>query len=214
MNGGITGANNVLPNTHCDLYGYSAYDIVLTDIRNSADPTTITSALNYIASKAPDSRDFRNNNIYISEIGIAERPYPNVDTASLLSNFISQSLLWGAPLVNTWALYDNECTTYLPTTNDTCPGYWMRKPDGTLSHTYEIIKSVFSVTPTPTTRQSSCDPTGDGSVDLLDFQLWKDEFLLVKRSTHTDCFHRDGKVDLLDFQAWKDISFNKITDPS
>lgn len=217
MKGATTVTNDVLPNTHCDLYGYSAYDTVLMNVSNSADTSSLTKALDYIASKAPDSKDFGNKNIYISEIGIAERPYLTIDTGLLLTKYISQALSWGTPLVNTWALYDNECTVYLPTSNDSCPGYWVKKPDGSLSNTFQNIKAKFTIIPTPTlttNRQAlSCDPNKDGEVNQQDFQYWKDELIGEKTTKLTDCFHSDGVVDLLDFQVWKDIAISRVRVP-
>jgi len=52
----------------------------------------------------------------------------------------------------------------------------------------------------------TCDPVPDGVIDLLDFQLWKDEYTGVVNTKKTACFANDKSVvDLIDFQVWLDI---------
>lgn len=45
------------------------------------------------------------------------------------------------------------------------------------------------------------DANGDGKTDLVDFTIWKKEYLarLIARAD----FNKDGKVDLVDFTVWK-----------
>jgi len=156
MRGGVAAINAVVPKTYCDLYGYSAYDTVLSNISSTTEAAIpLSQALNYIASKAPPSKDFGHKNIYISELGIAERNYPGVDTAAFMTRYAEEAITWGVPYVNLWTLYDNDCPSYLPTTDTTCPGYWMRKPTNELSNTYLALKNRFNLlaptsTPIPT----------------------------------------------------------------
>ena len=228
MQGGTTAINSVIPNTYCDLYGYSAYDTVLTNVSLSADITRLSKALDYAATKTPRSQAFGNKNIYISEIGFTERMYASFDTGKLLSKYVKNALDWGVPYVNLWTLYDNECTSYLPTTDNSCPGYWMRKPSGILSKTYESIKNDFMMTqipeatptntPTPTLITNptikiitlSCDPNKIGSslnnIDDTDYSLWKDEYSKVKQTKYSDC-NNDNSVDILDFNKLRDLRF-------
>jgi len=51
MEGKKTATNNVIPYTHCDLYGYSAYDTMLADDNMS----TFLAALNYLSNKSNGS---------------------------------------------------------------------------------------------------------------------------------------------------------------
>ena len=67
-------------------------------------------------------------------------------------------------------------------------------------------------TATPTPTKLSCDPVKDGVIDLLDFQLWKDEYIKAKTSTLASCFSPNKAVDLLGFQVWKDI-YLKVKKP-
>jgi hypothetical protein len=48
-----------------------------------------------------------------------------------------------------------------------------------------------------------CDPNGDGKLDRADYDWWKDEYTGIKFSKNSDCFKSDGVVDILDFQVWK-----------
>ncbi|MBI2443333.1 MAG: hypothetical protein HYV40_05525 [Candidatus Levybacteria bacterium] len=56
---------------------------------------------------------------------------------------------------------------------------------------------IPSPTPTPLTG----DINKDGKVDLLDFNIWRDEFLGDVTTKQSD-LNSDGKVDLLDFNIW------------
>lgn len=61
-----------------------------------------------------------------------------------------------------------------------------------------------TITPQPSPTPSIfCDPNGDGTINMLDFQWWKDEFIKIRPTTISDCFKPDRVVDLLDFQVWK-----------
>jgi hypothetical protein len=46
------------------------------------------------------------------------------------------------------------------------------------------------------------DANKDGKVDLVDFTIWKKEYLLDGKPGMAD-FNKDGKVDLVDFTIWK-----------
>lgn len=59
-------------------------------------------------------------------------------------------------------------------------------------------------TPTPTTLLGDAD--GNGTVDILDYNIWREEFLDRLQTKKAD-FNKDGKVDLLDFSIWRN-AFN------
>ena len=124
-NDGNVGTNYVVPRTHCDLYGWSSWDYT---INHPTDDDYVTKALNYYASKAPDSPDFGSKNVYLSEFGYPERLFGSANVIRVLNNGIDKALDWGVPYINFWALYDGDCTAY-PATKDTdCKGHWIRKP--------------------------------------------------------------------------------------
>lgn len=88
----------------------------------------------------------------------------------------------------------------------------------------------ISIFPKPPTcaRKSEGDANCDGRVDMIDFELWRREFL--NRSLQADCprlgtpegllrpcqltaradFDGNGRVDLLDFNSWRITFFNEI----
>jgi len=46
------------------------------------------------------------------------------------------------------------------------------------------------------------DANGDGVVDILDYNIWRDEFLGILTTKKSD-FNHDGIIDLLDFNIWR-----------
>lgn len=46
------------------------------------------------------------------------------------------------------------------------------------------------------------DANGDGSVDILDYNIWRNEFLGISTTKQSD-FNNDGIVDILDFTIWR-----------
>ncbi|MFS0851489.1 hypothetical protein AB3M93_18785 [Novosphingobium panipatense] len=153
MEGRPTATNNVVPRTHCDLYGYSSYDTTLPS--QGFSRSKFVEAIKYLKQKAPDSKIFGKDNVFISEIGQPERDYPpfvynkNAEARNIdvLIEQISTSLRLKLPYVNIWTLYDNECTHFATKSDDFrtsgCPGFWMVKPSGTLSDTYQMIAGSF-----------------------------------------------------------------------
>lgn len=139
MQGRRTVTNNVLPYTHCDLYSYSSYDIIG---QASEDPTLTTSrqafrdALDYIASKAPDSAAFGNKNVYVGEYGWPEVTSSQDPVAStekslrVIRMTTEEALAWGCPYMLYWQVYDNECRV-VPPANADARGFYLIKPDGT-----------------------------------------------------------------------------------
>lgn len=69
---------------------------------------------------------------------------------------------------------------------------------------YPGVTITPTLTPTliPTTAGVVGDANSDGMVDLVDFEIWKREYLGKTTSTKAD-FNRDGKANLVDFAIWK-----------
>jgi hypothetical protein len=146
IKGDKTAANNVLPNTHCDLYGYSSYDTG-TDFNY---PERFTEALQYLASKAPDSQAFGDKNIYISEFSVAE-VYGVSYAVYITEEKVNQALEFGVPYFMHWQMFDNECTVYPNPTDADCPGFWIKKPSGAVAPVYESTYLKYQIDTTPPT---------------------------------------------------------------
>ncbi|MBI2443191.1 MAG: hypothetical protein HYV40_04780, partial [Candidatus Levybacteria bacterium] len=72
-----------------------------------------------------------------------------------------------------------------------------------------IVTSTPTRTPTPTPSLLG-DINKDGTVDLLDFNIWRDEFLGMT-STKQSNLNNDEVVDLLDFNLW--LTAYRINNP-
>lgn len=57
-------------------------------------------------------------------------------------------------------------------------------------------------TVTPTLAPVPSDINKDGSVNILDYNIWRDEFKKIV-STKLSDINKDGNVDLLDFNIWR-----------
>lgn len=76
------------------------------------------------------------------------------------------------------------------------------------SGSYIITQAI--ATPTPTNPPRPGDANGDGIVDIIDYNIWRDEFIAVNTPLgggfRAD-FNQDGTVDLVDFNIWRN-AFN------
>ncbi|MBC7960664.1 MAG: hypothetical protein H7X94_12415, partial [Vallitaleaceae bacterium] len=132
--------NRVLPYTHMDLYSYSVYEPTLP-----VDSNTLIANLDYLKSKAPDSAAFGADNIYIGEFGVPENNYPANSQLTNTKNVIETALSWGAKYAVYWQLYCNEnSSTYSGRpTNTNVRGFWLIRPDSTVSPSYDYLKGIF-----------------------------------------------------------------------
>jgi len=145
--------NDVVPHTYCDLYSYSAYDTIhyarneetLEEARQR-----FRAALDYLASKAPDSADFGNKNIYIGEFGQPEvkshqdREITPEKSMRVIRMTTQEALGWGCPYVVYWQVYDNESRVYhRRPRNDEVRGFYLIKPDGTRAPAWYYFVSLL-----------------------------------------------------------------------
>ncbi len=142
--------NNVLPHTHCDLYSYSAYDTSIAGDR-------FVEALNYLASKAPDSAAFGAKNLYVGEFGVPEREFGEETTVKSLRRTIEDGRKWGLRYLVHWQLYDNECKETPATHEESCRGFWLITPTGRRSAQYDLLQSFLrpkreEMAPNPPTK--------------------------------------------------------------
>lgn len=139
MSGKISAINDVIPYTHCDLYSYSVWDTTL-------DPEQFRKALYYIAKKAPPSKMYGSNNIYIGEYGIAENNIGSPEKQLEITKYMTEiALKFGVRYIVYWQLYcdgspENPAVRPL---NADCAGYWLIRPDGSKSLVWDYYKHIF-----------------------------------------------------------------------
>jgi len=137
--------NKVLPHTKMDLISYSAWDSVTS---RYADPNVLRNALDFIATRAPDSPDFGNRNVYLGEFGMPENVYSAEQIRMAIPNAVETACDWGCPYIVYWQLYCNELTdpgVRLPvTSNEAVKGFWLIRPDGTKSWFWHYLHAVLT----------------------------------------------------------------------
>ncbi|MCC6444920.1 MAG: hypothetical protein IT210_15860 [Armatimonadetes bacterium] len=141
MEGRPSVTTDVLPKTRCDLYSYSAYDTL-------TDRELFKKAVAFIRSKAPDSRAFGENNVYIGEFGWPEMDFNPQEALQHVRNVVEASLEMDIPYMLYWELYCNEprnggAPKGSRPANDQCRGFWLIRPDGSFSPVYDYFKSLI-----------------------------------------------------------------------
>jgi hypothetical protein len=124
--GHVTATNSVLPSTRCDLYSYSSWDLDFT-------PGELVRALDYLESKAPDSRRFGRRNIYLGEFGLGkDRGAPDGERFERIRQLMEAALGWGVRYAIYWEVFCNEPLkpySGRPKGRD-LRGFWLVRPDG------------------------------------------------------------------------------------
>jgi hypothetical protein len=141
MNGHVTVANSVFPKTRCDLYSYSCWDLPRDD------PKKLVEALDYLASKAPDSPFFGDKNIYLGEFGAPENVVGGPEKQrDAVRGSVEAALRWGARYVVYWQLYCNEPVGKPEGRpgNPDCRGFWLLRPDGSRAPVWDYFKDLLS----------------------------------------------------------------------
>lgn len=72
------------------------------------------------------------------------------------------------------------------------------------TNTPTLFPTATSIPVSPTTAISfiAADVNKDGSINLLDYNRWRDEYLKVVSTQEAD-LNKDGVIDLLDFSIWR-----------
>jgi hypothetical protein len=127
MDGQVTATNDVIPYTHCDLYSYSSWDVKFS-------PSQLVRTLDYLKSKAPDSRRFGRFDIYLGEYGLSkgEEGIPEGQRYERIRQLMEAALGWGVRYAVYWQVFCNEAVdTYTGRPkNDDLRGFWLVRPDG------------------------------------------------------------------------------------
>jgi len=148
MAGKPTMANDVVPRTHCDLYSYSAYDTLV----QGREP--LRAALEYLRAKAPDSRWFGADNLYLGEFGWPESLVGEERRLEIIRDGVEVGRECGMQYLLFWALYDDGVRDPAlasevglgrlarPLTNADMVGNWLVRPDGTRSVVWEYFEAL------------------------------------------------------------------------
>ena len=144
-NGSAGVVNKVLPHTRLDLVSYSAWDSATS---HYSDPNVLRDALDFIAANAPDSPAFGNHNVYLGEFGMPENQYKPEQIQTAMKNAVQTGLKWGCPYIVYWQLYCNELkdpNAEAPVkSNDAVRGFWLIRPDGTKSWTWDYFHALLT----------------------------------------------------------------------
>ncbi len=124
--------NNVIPNTHMDLYSYSNYQTWEDDER-------LRTFIRYYQEKAPDSVAFGNNNIMLGEYGAPENGDYGEYKQQWISGMITRVMMeeFNAPYVLYWQLFCNELFQKTEAGSlENNYGFWLIRPDNTKTSMY------------------------------------------------------------------------------
>ena len=142
--GNINVINYVVPYTNVDMVSYSSYDAI------GGDPQLLHDALDFIALNTPDHPDFGDKNVYLGEYGFPENERSAYDYQTGIENAMHTALQWGCQYLVYWELYCNENypgTTPPITDNDDTRGFWLVKPDGSNSWSWDYFHGLLNPVP-------------------------------------------------------------------
>jgi hypothetical protein len=108
MRGETRATNDVIPYTRCDLYSYSAWDVLC------GERSLFRDALDYIAEKAPASDLFGEKNVYVGEFGAPVSQFGVDEQLAIARHAVETALEWGAPYLLYWVMYDVDFGLILP----------------------------------------------------------------------------------------------------
>jgi hypothetical protein len=128
--------DRVLPHTKLDLVSYSAWD-------SQGDPNTFRAALDFIAAHVPDRAPFGGRNVYVGEFGAPENDFAPAKVRATVQNVVKAALDWGCPYVIYWQLCCNEPRRRPVRGNDDARGFWLIRPDGSRSWTWDYFRRLL-----------------------------------------------------------------------
>jgi hypothetical protein len=133
---------HVLPNVELDLVSYSTYDAM-------KDGVTLWKCITEIKRHARTTGLFGKNSVYIGEVGIPENLQPE-RVSERWDELMGAMLAAEVPYIAIWELYCNEPNRKkqplppAPIKNlDDALGFWLVRPDGSLSETGKLFTSLW-----------------------------------------------------------------------
>jgi hypothetical protein len=129
--------NQVLPKTKVDLVSYSAWD-------GQGDAETLRAALDFIAKNTPPSKAFGSKNVYLGEFGKPENDFSPAKVEQTIRIAVETGLDWGCPYIVYWQVYCNEAKTTPVKANADVRGFWLIRPDGTRTLTWDYFSGLLT----------------------------------------------------------------------
>ncbi len=146
--------SHVLPHAKTDLVSWSCYDGMRNDKRSAAQ-TAIglwqgIETIRHFARAAHDGADVP---VFIGEIGIPEQKnFREEEIRAIWDGAFSTLFAMNVPYIFQWQLYDNEIKQGAPHGKDRdrymaeeLNGFWLRKPDGSLSPSGEYLTRLLQL---------------------------------------------------------------------
>jgi len=144
-----TVTSTVLPHVKTDLISWSSYD-GLQGWKRSADVSTVGIWQGIETIKHYGWHDGHQPPVYIGEIGLPENSnFTPAEIRTVWYGAFRALFALKTPYILQWEIYNNELTTSIPAINKGSTnaaeqkGYWIRKPDGSLSPTGEYLVEVL-----------------------------------------------------------------------
>ncbi len=145
--------SHVLPRAKTDLVAWSCYDGMHVS-RKSAEETAVglrqgIETIRHFARQAHGGRDVP---VYIGEIGIPEQKNLQLrDIQAIWDGAFATLFALDVPYIFQWQLYDNEIKDGVEKDKpgyaaEELNGFWLRKPDGSLSPTGEYLGHLLERT--------------------------------------------------------------------
>ncbi len=142
--------SQVLPHAKTDLVAWSCYDGMRNDKRTT-DATALglwqgIETIRHFAKKAHGGKEVP---IYIGEIGIPEnKGFTEAQINAIWDGAFGTLFALDIPYILQWELYDNEIRDGVPHHDppykaEELNGYWIRKPDGSLSQTGTYLTELL-----------------------------------------------------------------------
>jgi hypothetical protein len=124
---------DVLPHVAVDLASYSAWD-------TKDDPVAFGNALTFIAGHKRRTEPFGDRGVYVGEFGLPETGRMSEQVFQRTSELLAVAQQFGCPYAVYWQLYCNEPITTSPKVSTDYKGFWLVRPDGTLSPVCKLFE--------------------------------------------------------------------------
>ncbi|WP_158560383.1 Ig-like domain-containing protein [Paenibacillus contaminans] len=122
MEGGKTVTNQVIPNTYCDYYSYSAYDTP------ALGKEVFGNALDYLKAKVAQNLNNGRSRVFVGEFSLAENVSGTKQVLEAAKTVVETAREKQIDHALFWQLYDDSVGPNQP--DDQYSGFWLVKPSG------------------------------------------------------------------------------------